>query len=337
MLLNLLNYFYLCLWAILLIHCLKSTRFYPIFGQGFGKKIFWVFTFAFFNPILSILYIFCFFSPMLITWKKGRLETDKTDKKAEIIESKPEIKKAIAIAVFIFTFIILVLFEIPRSSKKIQSVTQFNKAEENVKVESPILKSGLNLGFIDAKNKIQTISSSPANDNTRVSFSNIALICKNEEYFLEKVAQKVQKTLFILPYVDKVTCYTKKQLPDSNSVQPDLFIALEMQDMNEDKFLLNRKINVKIMCSASSSISDALSDSRHNTTAGKIDSFTIKSQLHYTSATFCIECPGTEYEHEVKDISHILTEAIRKQFEIQIKNNEKTSEILYGSDTEQSL
>jgi hypothetical protein len=47
---------YLVIWSALLIHCLLRRRFYPVFGTGWGTKVFWLLTFVFFDPLLTFLY-----------------------------------------------------------------------------------------------------------------------------------------------------------------------------------------------------------------------------------------------------------------------------------------
>jgi hypothetical protein len=55
--LNLLWWGYLALWAVLLIHCLVKKRFFPVLGRGWGTKVFWLVTFIFRNPLLTLLYV----------------------------------------------------------------------------------------------------------------------------------------------------------------------------------------------------------------------------------------------------------------------------------------
>jgi len=52
-----LNGLYLIVWSALLLHCLGRREFYPIIGRKWGTKIFWLLTFVFFNPLLSLIYI----------------------------------------------------------------------------------------------------------------------------------------------------------------------------------------------------------------------------------------------------------------------------------------
>ncbi|MHC4355235.1 MAG: hypothetical protein ACYS0H_21245, partial [Planctomycetota bacterium] len=48
---------YHAIWAVLLIHCLLKRKFFPLFGRGWGTKIFWLITFVFRNPLLTLLYV----------------------------------------------------------------------------------------------------------------------------------------------------------------------------------------------------------------------------------------------------------------------------------------
>ena len=66
-------------------------------------------------------------------------------------------------------------------------------------------------------------------------------------------------------------------------------------------------------------------------------SFTIHSKLQHSSRTLCIECPGTEYEHEVKNISHELSEAFKKQFENLMNKNNELTETIIGNNIEKPL
>ncbi|MBN2589902.1 MAG: hypothetical protein JXA96_08560 [Sedimentisphaerales bacterium] len=316
------------------MHCLQSSRLYPILGSGLGTKAFWLFTFVFFNPILSLLYILCAVGPIAHNWKKNRFASGN---KLENAEKVPMRNKYILAVVYSVICINLILFEIQRTAAEIQPVTALNKAEGTDVVKKTHLKSGMNIGFIDAKNKIQTISSNPSKDEDKVSFSRIVLICKSERYFLEQISQNIQNSLFKLPYVETVTCYMNNALPDPNTEKADIFISLKISELKEDKFLLTREMNVKINCAASNSISEALSESSRNVATDSIDSFTIKSQLHHTSKTISIECPGTEYEHEVENISNVLTDAFKTQFKNLLENREESSEVLYGTYTGQSL
>jgi len=325
MILDILNNLYLLVWAILLIHCLQSNSFYPIFVNRLGTKIFWIFTFAFFNPVLSLLYILCFYYPNFLEWKKKQFT-----KKGEI-HIIPNINRRNKIAtalVFTITCIVLILLEIPRKNNNEQQVTVLNKTEGSSIDENTFLKSGLNIGFINSKNKIQTISSNQAKDNTQVRFNDITLICKSDNQFLELIASNIQKSLAKLPYVNSVSYYKNNKLSKSDVEQSDFYITLDMPELTEDRFLLNRTMQVKVNCDASSSIYDIFPDPNDKLNSESIEPFTIQSQLQHTSKSLCIECPGTEYKHEVENITQELSKAIKNQFENLMNKNREYSKLL---------
>lgn len=251
----------------------------------------------------------------------------------------PKRKKFVPIIVFSFTCIILVLFEIPRTRIEMKPVMVLNHANGNQSNKNRLLEDGMNIGFIDAKNKIQTISSKSSQDYMKTNMNNLVLICKGKQQFLKQIARKLQNSLIKLPYVDNVICYMDDQLPDPNLGNPDIFITLKMPEMKQEKFLLNREMQIKIDCEASSSISDIMPDSNRIASLAPSVSFTIQSQLLHISRAFCIECPGTEYKLEVNNISCVLTEALRKQFEI-LMNKEKEDELpetIVGNDIKRPL
>jgi hypothetical protein len=107
---------------------------------------------------------------------------------------------------------------------------------------------------------------------------------------------------------------------------------MDMPQLIEDKFLMNREMQVKIDCYASSSISDISSDPNNQISSESNASFTIQSKLQHTSKTLCIECPGTEYENEIKNISHEFSEAFKKQFDNLLNKSEENTQTICSND-----
>ena len=335
MFLSILNFLYLCIWAILLIHCLTTKRLYPIFGNGWSTKIFWLFTFVFFNPLLSLLYIFCLLCAIKRNTGPRAHDPGKNKENVNNHGKRLKIKAAIPVFAFVYTCVVLILFEIPRTTPKIQPFVVLSKTNKNSIIkEKALLKRGLNLGIVDAKNKIQTVSSDSASEGMKMSLRNIVLICKNKSDFLERTALKMQQNLLKLPYVKSVSYYSSGFQPEPEDNPSDVYIILEMPELIEDTFILNRKMQVKINCAASNSISEILPDSTEKSSLGPKITFEIKSEIQHISSAWCIECPGTEYEHEVKNVSSELTKAIKKQFDNLLNKYEELPEILYGSHIE---
>jgi len=48
---------YLLLWLALLVGCVRKREFCPLLGTSRATRLFWLATFVFFNPVLTILYL----------------------------------------------------------------------------------------------------------------------------------------------------------------------------------------------------------------------------------------------------------------------------------------
>ena len=340
MLLYVLNNLYLGVWAILLIHCLQSKRLYPIFGNGWRTKAFWLFTFVFFNPLLSFLYGLSILYPYYIErlrLQRSRRKTSDVGRNKPLKQTKheehcPEPGYArrtglvVPALVCAYTCVILILFDVPRTSAAMQPFVIMNK-NEGYSDARTLMKTGANIGLINAKNKIQTVSSDSATDDMKLSLRNIRIICENDNRFLDFVAIKMLQSFAELPYVDSVSYYSYGHRPKRTSLSPDVLITLDMPQLTEDKFLLSRQMQVKIECVASSVVSEASSDSGDKSSSSPLVPFQIKSEIQHAGTTLCIECPGTEYEQEAKNISRELTNAIRKQFDNLLRKYDEIPEL----------
>jgi hypothetical protein len=312
------NGFYLILWSALLVHCLHRREFYPIIGRKWGTKIFWLLTFIFFNPLLSLIYII--FAVVLQPRKIG--ENSKT----------LSVGSVVAVTC---TILVLVLFEVPLGESKVPPVVILSRNDQ----EAPAEKSDSSfqfrpqLGLIRANNKVQTYSSASTETDAKVSLRNIMLICNNSHHLLDRVAREFQKLLIQLPYVDKVSYYSCQIPPESGQLLPDVFIILDMPDFNEQEMFHGRKLKAKIEWQASTSMFRGLTHS-FESSLGPVVQFNIESELNHVSQMIGIESPQAKYKLEANNISNELIKSIRKQFENLLdKYGEmpELSDTLYGT------
>jgi hypothetical protein len=313
-----LNGFYLILWSALLVHCLYRREFYPIIGRKWGTKIFWLLTFIFFNPLLSLIYII--FAVVLRPRKIG--ENSKS--------LSPGSVTAIAC-----TILVLVLFELPFGSNEVPPVVILSRSES----EAPAVKSDAffhlepQLGIIRANNKVQTYSSASTGMDAKVSLRNIMLICNNPHHLLDRIAREFQKLLIQLPYVDKVWYYSYQIPPEPGQLLPDVFIILDMPEINEQEMFHGRRLETKIEWQASTSMFRGLTHS-FESNLGPIVQFNIESELNHVSQMIGIESSQAKYKLEANNISNELIKSIRKQFENLLdKYGEMPdlSDMLYGT------
>jgi len=295
---------YLVIWSALLIHCLFRREFYPIFGRRWGTQILWLVTFLFLNPLLTLVYfVFGFL-----------LRPPKADEHKEGSRTASTgLGSAIAIACI---GVVLVLFELPSRADKAEPVVVLNEpGEENpAEPNESSYKFAAQLGTISARNSIQTLSSTSAGSGERVSTQEILLISQSPHSLLDRATREFQKSLAQLPYVSKVTYYPYGTRPKPGGHLPDVFITINMPQVNEKTFLHSRYFKAIIKWTAGSSIFAGTSHSVNNYTPPVVQ-FEIESQLEHESEMFGIESSRAKYKLAADSICREMIKSISKQFE----------------------
>lgn len=296
---------YLIVWSALLIHCLLQREFYPIFGRRLGTKCLWLLTFVFLNPLLTLIY---FVFGFLLSFRKA-----KTGEQGDSLQTVPmSLGSAVAIALI---GVVLVFFELPLIPVKSKPVIILNDSEKSKPAEQEGLSGRFqaHLGTIDARNKIQTFSSASAGSGTRVSMRNIMIISQSPHYLLDRAMREFQKSLAQLPYVGEVTYYPFGTWPKPGRLLPDVFIAVNMPQVNEKSFLHSRYLKAIIKWTAGSSIFTGTSYSDQSYTL-EVVRFDIESQLEHESKVFGVESSQAKYKLAAEDICSEMMKSISKQF-----------------------
>lgn len=312
---------YLIIWSTLLIHCLLQRQFYPIFGQRWGTKCFWLLTFVFLNPLLTLIYFV--FGFLLSIWKTRRTSS------AQIVPMG--LGPAFAVALI---GVVLVFFELPLGSGKSKPEVIIKESGREKSTEQAA-SSGRFMpyfGTIKAANKIQTLSSTSAESGTKVSMRNIMIVCQSPHELLDRAIRRFQNSLVELPYVDKVTYYPFGSWPEPGGFLPDVFITVNMPLVNQKSFLYSNYFKAIIKWTAGSSIFSGTSHSDVAYTYPLVR-FDIESQLEHESSVFGIENSQAKYKLAAKDICSEMIKSISKQFDNLLDKYgqmPQTPEILYG-------
>ncbi len=295
---------YLIIWSALLIHCLFRREFYPIFGRRWGTQILWLVTFLFLNPLLTFVYfVFGFL-----------LRPPKADEHKEGSRTaRTGFGSAIAIALI---GVVLVFFELPLSSGKSEPVVILNESGKNKPTEQQGSSGRFqaHIGTINAKNNIQTLSSTSAGSGARVSTRNILIICQSPHNLLDHTMREFQKSLAQLPYVGEVAYYPFGTWPKPGGFLPDVFIIINMPQVKEKTFLRSRYFKAIIKWTAGSSIFAGTSHSDQTYTLPVVR-FDIESQLEHESEMFGIESSRAKYKLAADSICSEMIKSISKQFE----------------------
>jgi hypothetical protein len=169
------------------------------------------------------------------------------------------------------------------------------------------------IGTINAKNKIQTLSSTSAGSGARVSTQNILIICQSPHDLLDCAMREFQKSLVQLPYVGEVAYYPFGTWPKPGVFLPDIFITINMPRFNEKSFLHSRQINAILKWTAGSSIFAGTSHSDRTNTF-EVVRFDIESQLEHESEMFGIESSQAKYKLAADGICSEMIKSISKKF-----------------------
>ncbi|MHC4507511.1 MAG: PLD nuclease N-terminal domain-containing protein [Planctomycetota bacterium] len=294
----LLSGLYLMIWSALLIHCLLQRQFYPVFGRRWGTKVFWLLTFVFLNPLLTFLY---FVFGFLLRPVKAA-------------ESQNPIGFA-SVAAIAFVGVVLVLFEWPLMEHAPEPVVVSSEAGEQQSQEPGESPQRLeaHVAFVKARNALQTFGSTSAEGNDRASVRRIGITCQNPHRLLDRSARELQKALVRLLDVDKVEYYPYETWPEPGGVLPDVFITMDMLEVDEKTFLHSRRLGTLIQWKVGSTLFAGTVRTPHANAPPKV-TFNMESRLDHHSTMMGIESPRAVYKLEANGIVGEMEKSISKQF-----------------------
>ncbi|MBE0537149.1 MAG: hypothetical protein IH624_15920 [Phycisphaerae bacterium] len=286
---------YFAAWLCLGVHCLRRKRFFPILGPGLSTKLFWLATFLFFNPFLTVLYLV--FGVMLPGLAPDR---------------KHPVARLVSVLAVVMVAATLVFFELPALGKPRGPVT-LARGEENTGDTSGLgLKASA--GKLESKNNYSTTTSSMHSQNARLNVTSILILCQDDHPLLDLAARALQEQLAALPYVQRVTYYPPSEAVEMQQVLPDAFIMLAMPRIDEGKSLVGRKLNATITCSAGRTIYPGHSYTSYMN-APPVINFGIKSVLQHESNFTGIESRQSRYTQQAESIAAQIAKGLTEQFD----------------------
>ncbi|MEJ2703332.1 MAG: hypothetical protein P8Z79_12905 [Sedimentisphaerales bacterium] len=291
--LNLLWWGYLALWAVLLIHCLVKKRFFPVLGRGWGTKVFWLVTFIFRNPLLTLLYvIFGVFS-----------------KADEANVHKIHVRGAICLALVL---VVVGVFELPKPDRQKNEATVLYAGQDKDK------EKGLNFhaqaGVLESNNSLSTGTSSTTSGNAKLVAGSIIIRNESHHVLIDKACRFMQAKLVELPYVEKVEYWPSGVEMSDPLNRADIVIAVDAHKITEGGFGINRKLQAEISCYAGTEPVETFHHTHYHNSPPRIN-FSMNNNLTHNSLFKGFESSKAKYEQQSKDIGQQLVGAITKQFE----------------------
>ncbi len=290
---------YLIIWSALLVHCLLQRRFYPVFGRRWGTKTFWLVTFVFLNPLLTFLY---FVFGFLLRPAKGT------------VPGRPVgfgSVAAIAFVAFVLAFFEWPLLDYGHKPVILRTKDRAEVAEVH---RPPSLPWGqAHIALVKAKNGVQTFGSTSAESDDKASVRNIALVCQSPHVLLDRATRQLQKALVGLADVEKVEYYPYGTWPEPGGPLPDIFIAVDMLELDEKAFLCNRRLGAIIQWQVSNVLFPGPAQANHGNVPPTV-AFYMESRLDHGSTMMGIESPRSLYKVEADGIAAEMAKSVSKQF-----------------------
>ncbi len=302
---------YLVLWAVLLIHCLLKRKFFPLFGPGLGTKIFWLITFVFVNPLLTLLYvIFGVFS--------------RTD---EVNVRRIHVKGAICL---VLVLVVIGVFHLPTLDRHKNDITILQAGQEELN------KSGFQaqVGALQSNNSYTTATSSSTSGNAKFWAESIIIRSESDHILIDKVCRLIQGKIVELPYVEQVEYWPSGIEMNDPLSRADVIIVLDARKIDEGGFGIKRKLETDILCYVGTEPVEK-NYHTHYSHSPPVIRFAMNSNLRHSSIFKGFESSRAKYKQQSEDIGRQFVEAITKQFDKWVEEHgllPELPEYMYGRD-----
>lgn len=302
---------YLAFWAALLIHCLLKKRFFPLFGRGWGTKVFWLITFVFMNPLLTLLYvIFGVFSKA-------------DEQNARKIQVRGWICLVLVLAA-------IGLFELPKPDRHKNDIAILH-ADQEEKKENGFQAQ---MGVLQANNSLGTSTSSSTSGNAKFVPGSIIIRSESDHVLLDKVCRFMQAKLVELPYVEKIEYRPAGVERDDPLSRADIVIVVDARKITEGGFGINRKLQAEISCYVGTEPVEKSHYTHYSNSPPRVN-FSMNNNLTHNSLFKGFESGKAKYKQQSENIGQQFVKAITKQFDKWIEKHGLLPELpehMYGKE-----
>ncbi len=276
---------YLVAWAILLAMCFRKKQFWPIVKNSGYSKYFWLVTFIFLNPALTVLYFI--FGQI----RSPRARTNNYAFPAVV---------AFVIVGFIVNF--------PGITHLWMQPFLGRSADED---KGPYFHA--QLAAIKSSDNTSTSSYTSNSNNSRLACRNVVIVCEGEHTLLQRVANSVQEMVEKIPNIETVHYYNQESLPLTLDFTPDIFIHLNLNYFKENLLPYLLKLEVEFQAMISDTAVKSGYSSINNKTPPLIN-YSLNIEISHRSETTGYE--SERYNMAAKDIA----KQICKELEKNLKN-----------------
>ncbi|MCF7975359.1 MAG: hypothetical protein K9N55_16200 [Phycisphaerae bacterium] len=306
---------YLAVWGALLIHCLLKRQFFPLAGPHWATKGFWIITFVFLNPLLTLMY--------LIFGVFFRAEG-----------KHAQHPMAVRVAGWVLVLGIVSVFELPypdRPGGHI-TVTKHKTSPDN----QGKLHFEAQAGVLEANNGMSTSTVSSAGNHARFCAKRISIRCESSHPLMDRVCRVMQQKIATLPCIESVDYWPLGSQQTTQTSHADVFIVLGTESLKESTFGIHRKVEADISCFVGSQPVPKFSNINYGNSPPTI-TFTMDNRLQHSGVFKGLESQSSRYKQQSENIAQQFVNTITKQFDTWIEKHglmPDLPEYLYGNDTQ---
>ncbi len=286
---------YHALWAVLLIHCLLKRKFFPLFGRGCGTKVFWLVTFVFRNPLLTLLYVI--FAVILKAEEKNQRRI-----------------LAGGAMCLVFALLVIAVDLWPKPDEISKEITTVRAGQEKDKEDKKGFNFHAQAGALKSNNSISTTTSSGTSGNARFCAKSIIIRSKSGHLLIDKACRFMQERLVELPYVEEVGYWPFGIEKDGPLSQADIIVVVDARKIDESGFGINRKLEANATCFVGTEPVEKF-DHSHYSNSPPVIRFSMNSNLRHSSVFKGMESGKAKYKQQSENIGEQFVEAIKKQFD----------------------
>jgi len=291
--LNLAWWGYVAMWGVLLIHCLLKRRFFPVFGPGLGTKVFWLATFVFMNPLLTLLY-----AVFGVIFKADEAGVRRIG--------------AGGVTCLALVLVVIGVFEVPWPEGQKNEITILHAGQPKQNEEGFGLHA--QAGVLEAKNSLSTSTSSTTSGHTKFCAASIVIRSESNHLLIDKVCRFMQEKIAKLPYVERVEYWPSGIEMNDPLSRADIIIVVDGSKISEGGFGIERKLEADISCTAGTEPVEKSSHTHYHNTPPVLH-FSMSSHLQHSSTFKGLESSKAKYKQQSENIGQQFVEAITKQFD----------------------
>ncbi len=285
--------FYLVLWLLLLVHCLRRRRFYPLLGPGWGTKGLWLVTFLFLNPLLTLMYLVF-----------GFLVKPK-ERHGQLGFVRPA-----SFGILVLIGLIIICFEMPTGASS-AGPEVFNKGQRTDGRDD--FKFEVQAGALKASNNISTTTSSTKSQYAKFAGRTVTVSCDQDDELLARAGRNLAKALSQIGHVEKVEYFPSGTSAEVGGRASDIAIRLSAPSRKEFCTPVGRKLEATFVMEAGDTLYNGPSTEWHSLSPPLVG-FDMRSTLQHSSVTQGYGARSARYKQQAESIAVQFAEAIKKQF-----------------------